>query len=170
MLELILSILALVVAIAGSLPLLLAIIVYATLKPKFSIVFASESGIYEDIVPFSVLKDERACLNLQSRMNRGVYVRTEFIINEPWRFQLTKWRYKDLVTREGFKTVLLDEEYIDARSVISMPFPYKLPQKPEECIFKVTIYPSIEASKLGLPHFFGRFNLRPITKSFRIIS
>jgi len=171
LLELILSIVALVVAIVGSLPLLLAIIVYATLKPKLSMVFASKSGIYENIVPFSALKHEGAYLNLQSRMNRSVYVRIEFIINKPWQFQLTKWRRKNLVTQEGFKTVLLDEEYIDARSVIGMPFPYELPQKLEECaFFKVTVYPSIEASKLGLPHFFGRFNLRPITKSFRIVS
>ena len=74
-----------------------------------------------------------------------------------------------MVTQEGFKTVLLDEEYIDAWSGVAMPFPYELPQKPEGCIFKITIYPSIEASKLGLPHFLGRFNLRPMTKTFRII-
>ena len=35
--------------------------------------------------------------------------------------------------------------------------------------FTVILYPSIEAKALGLPNIFGKFNLRAITKSFKIV-
>ena len=169
MLKLILSTIALVIALIGSLPLLLAMVIYVAFKPRFRIFFASESGVYESTIPFTILEREGACLNIQSLMDKGVHVRIEFLISRPWRFRLKRLRYKHLVTREGFKIVLLDEEYIEARGTFATVFPFELPQKPEESSFTVILYPSIEAKALGLPNIFGRFNLRSITKSFKIV-
>jgi len=168
-LEPILSIIALVIAIIGSLPLLIAIIIYIALKPKLSVFFASKSGTYESIVPFATLKHENAVINICLLMDKGVYVRVEFLIDKPWKFHLERIRHKHLITREGFKIVLLDEEFIEARGTLAMAFPFELPQEPEECNFTIVLYPSIESKTLGLLHIFGKFNLKPITRNFRIV-